>query len=93
MTLIDEIAADYRKGCTLACLGLRYRVSDTTIMRWLRLAGVPRRAPRLPRDWKPDTNERIESMLDSGISGVAIAAELGVSVQHVSRVRRRKLGH
>ena len=45
MSLIDEIATDYRKGCTLACLALRYRVSDTTIMRWMRAAGEPRDAP------------------------------------------------
>lgn len=92
MSTIDEIATDYRRGCTLACLALRYRVADTTIMRWLRSAGVKLRPRCYPRDWVPGTNDRILELDGAGVSGVEIARRLSVSKQHVSRVRVRAKG-
>lgn len=84
------IITEYRSGRTMNDLSRTHGVSDTTIRKWLRAAGITTRKAN-GRELKLDADE-INRLYDSGLSSYQIAAQLGCYATSVHRLVLRPRG-
>lgn len=76
-----EIVKAYQDGASIAEIESEYRCTKSTILRYARIMGLPKR----PRHFEVSTRERVVRLYRQGIAIALIAERCGVSQAYVSK--------